>query len=282
MGPSDASVLATNLTDRFGLPLSARYDHTSDGDVIELKPAEFYPIATFLIRVRFGWRSLSAEMIPGSFARDFVREMGLADEGGREGFAAIAHLVNADRGRIQVVVNGQQVDPEEPDTWPSYWDQVSITLNSPPIPPADSQTGLIRAAEHWAGRLLGMVLALAAVPEEPGGGVEPEVTGLPEGARVRIEVNRYERSLKNRAICIEVNGCHCAICGFDFGKVYGELGEGFVHVHHLTPVSRLTPGYVVSPVRDLIPVCANCHAMLHRRDPPLLPESLRACLTQGE
>jgi len=120
-------------------------------------------------------------------------------------------------------------------------------------------------------------LALAA-GEEPVDDSEAEVRGLPEGARVRVMVNRYERSRTNRAICIEVRGSSCMICGFDFGQTYGELGDGFIQVHHITPVSRLGPDYIVNPVRDLIPVCPNCHAMLHRSDPPLAPETLRTRL----
>src|SRR5690606_33581704 len=48
-----------------------------------------------------------------------------------------------------------------------------------------------------------MSLALSLLPTEAI--AEPsstDVHGLPEGARVRIEVNRYERNPANRAACI--------------------------------------------------------------------------------
>ena len=64
----------------------------------------------------------------------------------------------------------------------------------------------------------------------------------------------------------------CLVINFE--KVYGNIGKGFIHVHHVLPVSQLGAGYVIDPVKDLVPVCPNCHAMLHQKNPPLLPEQL--------
>lgn len=85
-----------------------------------------------------------------------------------------------------------------------------------------------------------------------------------EGAIQRVSVNRYERSQEARVKCIAFHGCKCKICGFDFEKMYGELGKDFIHVHHIVPLSEISKEYEVDPIRDLIPVCPNCHAMLHR------------------
>jgi 5-methylcytosine-specific restriction protein A len=43
--------------------------------------------------------------------------------------------------------------------------------------------------------------------------------------------------------------------------------EGFIHVHHVKQISKLGPNYKVDAIRDLRPVCANCHAVLHRNEP---------------
>ena len=99
-----------------------------------------------------------------------------------------------------------------------------------------------------------------------------------EGAVHRVLVNRYERDPKARAKCIEHHGTCCAICELDFEKRYGEIGKGFIHVHHLRPLGRLKSSYRLDPRKDLVPVCPNCHAMLHRRDPPFEVEQLRRCL----
>lgn len=50
----------------------------------------------------------------------------------------------------------------------------------------------------------------------------------------------------------------------DFKKTYGELGNGFIHVHHIVPLSNIGKDYQVDYEKDLIPVCPNCHAMLHK------------------
>jgi len=88
---------------------------------------------------------------------------------------------------------------------------------------------------------------------------------LYEGAKATVKVNRYERNKEARDKCIEFYGNKCNICDFDFGKVYGELGKGYIHVHHLKPLSEIDKEYKVDFKNDLIPVCPNCHAMLHRK-----------------
>lgn len=115
----------------------------------------------------------------------------------------------------------------------------------------------------------------SALPEEI-----PEDAPISEGARHRVYVNAYERSPRARRRCVEHHGTVCCICGFDFGKVYGAVAEGYIHVHHLTPISETEKEYEVDPVNDLRPVCPNCHAVLHRRAPAYNLEEVRAFLRE--
>ena len=85
-----------------------------------------------------------------------------------------------------------------------------------------------------------------------------------EGLKKQVSVNKYERSSVARKKCVEVHGFTCKICRFDFEKVYGELGKEFIHVHHVTPIHTIGKNYKINYIEDLIPVCPNCHAMLHR------------------
>ncbi len=85
-----------------------------------------------------------------------------------------------------------------------------------------------------------------------------------EGAKISAIVNRYERSKKARDECISRKGTVCYVCERPLEDTYGELGKDFIHIHHLTPLSEIQEGYVVDVEKDLIPVCPNCHAMLHR------------------
>lgn len=98
-----------------------------------------------------------------------------------------------------------------------------------------------------------------------------------EGHRKKVMVNVYERDPAARRKCIKHYGAKCRVCGVDFSKRYGVIGKGFIHVHHLNPISNSKIGkeYVVDPVKDLCPVCPNCHAMLHKKKPPFTIQKLR-------
>lgn len=75
---------------------------------------------------------------------------------------------------------------------------------------------------------------------------------------------RYGRNPRNRKNAILTQGHVCKICGFDFNDVYGEdLADSYIEVHH---IKQLAEGdQEIDPSKDLIPICANYHRMLHKR-----------------
>lgn len=85
-----------------------------------------------------------------------------------------------------------------------------------------------------------------------------------EGAKHSIIVNRYERSSIARMKCIEKYGYRCSVCNMDFEEKYGDIGKGFIHIHHIVPISTIGNDYKIDYEKDLVPVCPNCHAMLHK------------------
>lgn len=98
-----------------------------------------------------------------------------------------------------------------------------------------------------------------------------EIDYHPEGREKVVMQTVYERNPENRRICIEhykYNDCDkrikCQLCGFDFEAVYGDLGRDFIEVHHIIPLSETRREIRVNPIKHLIPVCSNCHRMLHR------------------
>jgi len=127
-----------------------------------------------------------------------------------------------------------------------------------------------RLEDLWRRHLALIGLAPQQIPDEIS---TPE--RYSEGAVRRITVNAYERDPRARKACIDHYGSNCSICGFSFGERFGTIGEGFIHVHHLRPLADIGGDYEVDPIADLIPVCPNCHAILHRRIPPYTPEELR-------
>ncbi len=92
-------------------------------------------------------------------------------------------------------------------------------------------------------------------------------TKYTEGNIETITTTKYERNPYARSACVKEHGTICKICGFDFEKVYGEIGKGFIHIHHLKPLSEIGKEYSLDPINDLCPVCPNCHAMIHKRRP---------------
>jgi len=96
-----------------------------------------------------------------------------------------------------------------------------------------------------------------------------------EGATRRISVDAYERNPRARKDCLAHHGSTCAVCSFNFEKVFGSLGKDFIHVHHIRPLGEVGKAYVVDPIVDLIPVCPNCHSMIHRRKPAYSIEEIK-------
>lgn len=126
---------------------------------------------------------------------------------------------------------------------------------------------LVKIGEDWF-----------ATDEEPDRYIAEEVFDygdFPEGAARAVLINAYERSLEAREKCIEYYKPICFVCGFDFRKFYGEIGNNYIHVHHLIPLHKIGKQYNVDPKNDLRPVCANCHAMIHRKKEPLSIDELR-------
>ena len=105
-----------------------------------------------------------------------------------------------------------------------------------------------------------------------------DMGALTEGIKKIITINAYERNPKARKKCIEKYGYDCFICGFNFQKNYGEIGKFFIHVHHLKPLSEIKEEYEINPIEDLIPVCPNCHSMLHRKVPAYSVEEIQNIL----
>lgn len=115
---------------------------------------------------------------------------------------------------------------------------------------------------------------------------------IEEGALSQIPANHRERSSKLRKAAISEfrrrSGgiISCQVCGFDFEGTYGEIGRGYIHIHHRLPMHTLdiegSSQSVRKALEKLVPLCANCHAMIHRkRDKLLTPEELVALMERN-
>ncbi|WP_291521547.1 HNH endonuclease [Acidithiobacillus sp.] len=102
-----------------------------------------------------------------------------------------------------------------------------------------------------------------------------------EGAAVTVIVNRYERDRTARNKCISHYGSICQACGIELSGVYGPVADGFIHVHHIKPISSVKTKYELDPIHDLRPLCPNCHAITHLRQEPYSIAELRAMISEA-
>tara|TARA_B100000989_G_scaffold105268_1_gene77132 strand:- start:848 stop:1585 length:738 start_codon:yes stop_codon:yes gene_type:complete len=102
-----------------------------------------------------------------------------------------------------------------------------------------------------------------------------------EGKVKKVLVNSYERNPHARKKCVDYFGFDCQVCGFNFEQKYGEVGRGFIHVHHIVDIASVGNKYSVDPINDLIPVCPNCHAMLHKNTPAHSIQKLKTIIIKN-
>lgn len=117
----------------------------------------------------------------------------------------------------------------------------------------------------------------------PRGGVEApdEFAGASEGAKSSQIVNAYERNEKNRRAVLKRFGYRCQACDVLLEESYGRIAKDYAHVHHTKPISTVGDGYVPNLEEDFAVLCPNCHAIAHRRSPPLTVAQVRAAFRRG-
>lgn len=215
------------------------------------------------------------DFIPEKYSASLITDMSKASADKKLLFTEFAVLLEQKKlAHIDFMINSIKYNPSAPDTWPSDWRSLSCRITRSPVSGDDEEFNVVTLTTEWAGNVLGMFLSLMhVVPVD--NDIPKSVTGYNEGKAYIVESTRYERNPLNRQLCIASKGYTCSVCGFNFFVTYGDIGSGFIEVHHIEPLSRMEKERVIDPIMDLIPVCSNCHSMLHRRKPPFLPEELR-------
>lgn len=268
----DLAFLSKALTDRFGLEVGVREAGTPEGKVVSVSPRGIPPTIGFHIDYLLGWRRISASFIPGNFAHGLTDGIKSCSRDQKAVYELFARSLLAKGAKISVRFDGVEYAAMDASSWPLDWTGIKIEM---------SKLGVVEVEQDYnfeyifpfACSFLGLCLSLLPLEQ-----ADLQEAGEAEGAFSYLIVKQYERSRMNRAACIEIHGTDCNICGFNFGAKFGKDGEGLIHVHHVVPVSLMNGSYRLEPGKDLIPVCPNCHAMLHRKNPPYSPEELRQFL----
>ena len=104
---------------------------------------------------------------------------------------------------------------------------------------------------------------------------DEELEAIYEGTKKEIATKVFERNPKARKGCVTRWGYKCFVCGFNFKEFYGVDGEKYIQVHHLKPLSSYKKESKINPITDLRPLCANCHAIVHRKNPPYSMDEMK-------
>ena len=156
------------------------------------------------------------------------------------------------------------------------WEEFHVEVTRPYLNYSESMIALRIALID----LLAVILSLSNLT--PGADNAADLEWEEEGGESEIVCKRYERSRFNRALCLNFYGFRCMACATLLKEVYGEAGEKVIHVHHLVPVSLMGSSYKLNPIKDLVPLCPNCHNVAHTNNPPYTLQQLREFLGKNE
>jgi 5-methylcytosine-specific restriction protein A len=208
--------------------------------------------------------SAVATLVPDTFSGRLLRYLGDQAAAVAEEWQSLVEGFEADGTKIAIDINGSPCGPSESGR--SEWQAIEIEATTRISRPITSAT----RGQALASSALGVLTLFAACTDFD----VDQVIGEAEGAGIHQESIRHERKAANRIMCLNHHGYDCAACGFNFSEQYGSLGAGFVEVHHIFTVASMPPGYRPNPITEMVPLCANCHRMVHRTTPPLDPLEL--------
>lgn len=219
---------------------------------------------------------LVVEIAPQKFAGAILTDMAYANHSQRKIFFQYIDLLNSEKAKVSFAVNNELVSSEK--IWPKNWHYFKSRIDLVPIPEIGGDDELFTLLSNWAIHGISLVLSLLTLEDNTSyTNLSPEK----EGEAKEIRSIRYERSRANREICLAHKGYSCYACGFNFLERYGLLGKDYIEVHHTTPVSEMGDDYEFDIDRDLVPVCSNCHSMLHRKKPPYTIDELQDVIARN-
>jgi len=216
---------------------------------------------------------LKMEIVPQLHGRSILDDMAIASLDKRKKFKEYLELIANEDARVNILVNNTRLSTEN---WPEVWRSFSCKITKSPLPELLGDTEF-QILSKWFQHGFSLIFSLLTIKDI---GVSEETLAgyAKEGTPYEVQSIRYERNPINRELCLAHKGYTCAVCGFNFLETYGEIGKDYIEVHHTTMVSEMGRDYQFDVDRDLVPVCSNCHSMLHRKKPPYTIKELQRIL----
>lgn len=271
---STCQKIQESLQDLYDIPFMVSYrDNYKDPVYTVIPENDLEELFEVVITIKQDVRAI-IEIIPQRYAARMLNEMQNADESKRRIFLKYIRLLQG-RAKTDFLLNQIPRSEEDTDFWGEDWKQ--FRLRTTQILDETNKASDEYLIE-WAKIAVGSMMSLLTIER-----IDDEIQNerFLEGKISQLFVNRYERNPANRELCLVANGYICKICGFDFEKEYGNIGHKYINVHHIEMISSFGGEHYLDPIKDLIPVCPNCHAMLHRKNPPFMPEELKEIIKRN-
>ncbi len=241
----------------------------SDFEEYIIKPKDSYK-DTFVIRVKIKDDTrITIEAEPDTYGNYFLENLNLSDANKRKLFNTYWKELGFEN--ITLRINDADYSPESFENDDSKWNKFYLKYTNAPYYNIETEDRNQKIMDNIT-LICSMLLSIA----------DYSVEGYEEGEKKYVTSIKYERNPINRELCLKANGYKCSVCGMDFEKMYGNIGKNYIEVHHIIPVSDMDHSSFIDPIHDLVPLCPNCHAMIHRRKPPFSVEELREILRNKE
>jgi 5-methylcytosine-specific restriction protein A len=203
---------------------------------------------------------------PEKYGANFVEELNTANKQKKKIFCDYWSYLG--EKCITLKINDISVNQKTVMEDTSTWNRFSLKYTKAPFCDDSSNRDLM--IFNAIKNVLSMVLSLT----------DYFIEGFEEGAARIVQQTKYERNPINRQLCLLIKGCKCSICGFDFEETYGDIGKGYIEVHHAIPVSNMEEGHIVDITKELYPVCSNCHSIIHSKKVPYTIEEVKQRLNK--
>lgn len=218
----------------------------------------------------YGLKRYKVKLSFGDYAGPCIRQIGRAND---EQVTTARALLGTIPSSYTVDIHSEQGGPD----WLVKDGRFSIEAVGSAISNHGSEEAVEYVAGHVAVPILAAMAELIGYDEAPPSTEQADV----EGALTLSTYKRRERSRRNRFLCLSIHGNRCAACGLDPLHLYGQQAD-IIEVHHIEPLYLLEQPRAYCPERDLIPLCPNCHRLIHSRRPfPYSLEELRGVLNRA-
>ncbi len=252
--------IKNTLESEYGLPFCVKKENER---YIIYPKNEYEELFEISIVFRLGVR-LIIDIYPQNHAGNMLQDIACACLEKRKYFLYCIDMLKTRNCTVDIYINKELNDLSN---WPKSWKGMHIRINKI----EDNETTLDNIAFEWSTICVGMMLSLLEIKQN---------NEFYDGRMLKSIIKKYERNPINRELCLKFHGYNCKICGMSFEDVYGDIGKNYIHVHHIEQLS-IKKLHLIDPINDLIPVCPNCHAMLHRKTPPLSPDELKNIINKN-